>query len=1241
MTLLFLNNLQDLKEIQKISYLKFIFQNLKDGFKKILGQEDHLIPEENLLISMGIQELVNLKFIYPKLNYANCKRQRITYDFTVKVPIILILTIILEDFIIIKYRYFYGRIPLLTSDGTYLINGCERIVVNQLIKKPGVTFKKIRGPGKKFIYFANIISSNNCQTRIYLDEIQEIEKKKRKLIKINWDDIFYIEKNNNIIKFETYEYKDIYNAQEKFNFKQFIIITKTVKSFRKNIKQKNIKQKNINKNIFRSFKFFKKYNFKKKNLSSDYEKLNSNYQKNCLVDIILKKNNPFLSQYELKKWRKKNKNFTKIHAVRPPLPYTNYKKGLFEDIDTSLVIDKSQLLKFYNISTDNIKFKLLSNFRFTKYSYSTKDLSIKYNYDTYIRTLNIKKKIIKNYFDNKKLYLGFLGRDSFNKRFGFNKLHYNFVYDFSKKKYMTINDFIDIFNKLYDIKYNYDNVDNIDNLDFKQIKSSGEFLKKYFNEDLKKKFEEKNEGFLISSFVGLISPIYNFFVTTQISQYADQINPLSTLAHKRKLSLFGPGGLERERINLNLRDINPTQFSKICFIETSEGRNAGVVTTLALTSRISKNLSLEAPYIFVNNKIYSTSNLVFLDAAYEKKSLISFENCLENFKKISFLKKEILIRKNLDFLVKNFKELNYLTLSPIQTLSLGISIIPFVEHNDGNRALMGSNMQRQAVPLLNSNRAIVGIGREYNIASDSKFVIRSYSEGIIKYIDNKIIFLKDTKNQFIYYNLPKSFITNQYLISFFKSSVWINEKVYSGEIIAASSNIIENELALGSNLTLAYMTWEGYNFEDAIIINENLVTNNTLTSIHTNIYEIIIPLKSFMLNLNYEPIFSSVGILKIGSYVYPGSSILEIKTNLLHKEEDEEYFNNFLDNFGSSILKIKTNLLYKEDEEYFSNFLDSSNKRINYTLSPEFKFEGRLVKTEVHVKGDQIIFKLRIAKHTQIEVGDKLSGRHGNKGIISRILPSNEMPYLPNGDTIDLIVNPLGVPSRMNVGQLFECLLGISGEKLGFRYKVFPFDETISKNSSRILVHTFMYKSMYKLKRSWFYNDDLSGKILLRDGRTGEYYDNKIIVGKAYILKLIHLVEDKIHSRALGPYSSITEQPLQGSANAGGQRFGEMEVWALEAHGSSVTLQELLTIKSDNLDAREEIYLALKKKNLKNLPIPVLPEIFILLINEFKALILDTSFNNSQKSLYFSTNNKLNLFKYLENRLKIKTKLEA
>jgi DNA-directed RNA polymerase subunit beta len=1212
MALLFLNNLQDLAEIQKVSFLKFILYYVKKSLKIFIKKDPKLKPYPKFNIILNLN---NIKLLCPKVSYAFFKNRKITYSFVIKVLISFFKSKLFQK----KYSYverqiLYGQIPLLTSDGTFLINGCERIVVSQIIKKPGVIFKKMLGLSNQFIYIANVINFNRYQTSIFLDEInikQDFEYK--------WEDIFYISKDNNNLKFEYFDDKPdllFYSSQKKINFRQFIFLNKfTNESFTKEqIEEKFVK-------IFNIFNIF--------------QKKNHSYKKHYLVQVILdKRTSIYLKSEKSAKKRKKemkkyfknvkkkeiSENFILITEIYPNLDAICYSNQInpFRNLVISQMIDKSQILKLCNFRT-NFQILNFKNLQFNKDSYSILSLSNQYFYNTSTQNSRIEKEIL----TKDKIHIGALGRDSFNKRFGFNKLKYNFsTFKFNlSNDYLTKKDFIDIFNKLYSIKYNYDDIDNRDDLDYKQIRSCGEFLKinlenffkenylkcKGFNDLCLKQGDTIYLGEIDINLANItISSIYDFFIGTEISQYADQINPLSTLAHKRKLSLFGPEGLQREKIGLKLRNINPTQFNKICFIETSEGRNAGVVTTLALNARISENLGLETPYIFLNcNKRYLSSNLIFLDAAFEKIKLIGFESYFKN------LKKKKLTKKGLDFLNINSKYLEYLTLSPIQTLSLGISIIPFIEHNDGNRALMGSNMQRQAVPLLNCNRSIVGIERDYNIASDSKFVIRSYSEGIIKYHDNSLIMLVDIKNQFLRYSLPKKFITNQYLSLLFKPILWINEKVFNGEIIATSSNIVENELALGSNLTIAYMTWEGYNFEDAIVINETLITNNILTSLHINIHEIIVsPLQIYDLYKSSfnKSIFDYSGILKIGSYVYPGDPIILTK-----------------------LANIFTN----------DNFIKKNYKKVG-RITSDFKFEGRLVKiVSRFLNQDKTLIKLRlfIAKYTQIEIGDKLSGRHGNKGIISRILPNNEMPYLPNGDVIDLIVNPLGVPSRMNVGQLFECLLGISGEKLGIRYKIFPFDETISKNSSRILVNAFMYKTMYKLKRSWFYNINSPGKILLKDGRTGEYYDNAIIVGKSYILKLIHLVEDKIHSRALGPYNSITEQPLEGSANAGGQRFGEMEVWALEAYGSSFTLQELLTIKSDNLDLREEIYLAIKKRNLKMLPIPVLPEIFILLVNELKALILNTSFNTSQKSLYLNMNNKLNLFKYLEDQLKIKKKL--
>lgn len=1082
MALFYLNNLQDLVEVQKISFFNFILKDLKKIF--INYQNPFLKIQDTFYFIIN-----NLKLKFPKITLNTCIEKEETYSFNFK---ILGHTFTIPKgttkISIIKRNYLYANIPLLTTDGTFLINGCERIVISQIIKRPGVYFTSKIGKFNQIVYIATIISSKNRWVRLYLDEISQLNEN---FVVTKWKDIFYISLQDDKIV-------DL-RVQKPLSFK--------------NLKLKNLV---LNQQIFEFFK-------------TSYLNLLFNLQDPNYIYPLLK----------------------------------SYKKSNIQKLEYQ---DK----------------KFLYNFFYGK--------------------------------ESGRFYLDELGRDLFNKKFKIKNCYKNNI--------LSIVDFLNIIKKLYDIKYNLDYVDNIDDLAFKQIRSIGELLKYFFEINLNIQFNSQKANFSTETQFSIDNTyyhtpyIYNFFVTSQLSQFADQTNPLSTITHKRKISLFGPEGLERERISIKLRDIHSSQYNRICPIETSEGQNAGIVTTLALNARISKYLNLESPYIFIkNSKIYLNSNLLFLDNIQEKIISIGFKNCRKIFDEISSFEDNILCKDQSNFIFKNINEIDGLVLSPLQMLSIGISLIPFVEHNDGNRALMGSNMQRQAVPLLNSNRSLVGTERDYNVAFNSDFVIHSYSTGILEYVSNQYIFIRDTQNQILRYILPKDFDNNQYLPILFKPTMWTNEKIFAGEIIASSSNIIENELALGSNLTVAYMTWEGYNFEDAIIINENLITNNILTSIHIDLHEEYTRLDWFHY-VDFNNIFDFNGILKLGSYIYSEGPVIQ-QTKIM--------------TFDPSFFLDK---LTKKPTE-LAQYLIKDFIRIPSTI------EGRLVKIKKYKTLEQDLFKIRfyLIRYSQIEIGDKLSGRHGNKGIISRILPKHEMPFMPNGDTVDLILNPLGVPSRMNVGQLFECLLGISGEKLGLRYKIYSFDESIVRNMSRIITNLFMSKTLYNFKRSWFYNKMSPGKLFLKDGRTGEYFDNSIMIGKAYILKLIHIIEHKIHARSLGPYSAITEQPLEGRANEGGQRFGEMEVWALESYGSSFTLQELLTLKSDNLEARDQIYYYLKNNNLTYLPIPVLPEAFILLINELRGLSLNIFFGKSDKNLYEKTYKKLSLFQYLESHLNLNKKI--
>ncbi len=902
------------------------------------------------------------------------------------------------------------------------------------------------------------------------------------------------------------------------------------------------------------------------------------------------------------------------------------------------------LLKFFGINSNEI----FDNLKYSKHL-DKNIFNKKSNFSIEFDTFNF----IKNIFFNTKsgcLSIGELGRYNFNK-----KLNINLP---KKIKTLTSLDFLKIIDSLLELKYYNKLNDDIDNIKNKQIRSVGDLIQNQFriglfrlernliyedctvniqqiNLDLDNKIDKNH---LLIDPRHITSSIKEFFNLSQLSQFMDQINPLSEMTHKRKISLFGPNGLKRDHISTSIRDIQTSHYGKICPIETPEGQNAGLINSISLYSRINFLGLLETPYFIIKDlKIRNNKKVFYLNSEQEENISIAVDDLFLKNNKV--FKKYISTKFNNNFILKELKDINFITTIPNQIISLATNLIPFVEHNDPNRALMGSNMQRQAVPLLYNQKAIVGTGFESNAICDSGMILKNYCEGTVILASNRFIKIKDTFNQLITYKLKKYLKSNQETCINQQSIVWPGEYVFSGQIIADGPSTKDGELALGRNLILAYMPWEGYNYEDAIIINENLVTNNILTSIH--IEEIDVEINSSYTNYekltNKLPYISNFevrnlnknGIVKLGSYVFPN----DILVGKLTKIEDE---------ISPEVKLLRA--LYTNEEENFKN----TSFRVPNTT------EGRVIdiriilnksKKENDILGFELkkeIIRIYIAQIRKIQIGDKLAGRHGNKGIVSKILSNQDMPFLPNGKTIDIIFNPLGVPSRMNVGQVFESLLGLSSLKLGKRFKIQPFDELFGNEASRILINQKNKESVYSEKENWYFNPNYTGKILLRDGRNGEYFDNPITVGVSYIIKLIHLVEDKIHSRSVGPYSMINEQPLAGKAQNGGQRFGEMEVWALEAFGSSNTLQEILTIKSDDIDGRTDIYDSIIFNNKIEKPSINIPESFTALIRELNALGLDLSLKKIDKFFDISLDLKevdKDLFKELEERLNLRNLL--
>nr|YP_010443924.1 RNA polymerase beta subunit [Chattonella marina]UTE94811.1 RNA polymerase beta subunit [Chattonella marina] len=801
-------------------------------------------------------------------------------------------------------------------------------------------------------------------------------------------------------------------------------------------------------------------------------------------------------------------------------------------------------------------------------------------------------------FDVKFYELGKIGRLSLNKRLGLDFLN--------DTKTITAQDIFAILDYFSSVKSFLP--DDIDDLRNRRIRSVGELLENQFRiglNRLEKNIAEKiricdKAALRPSNIINprpLVASIKEFFGSSQLSQYMDQINPLAELAHKRRISALGPGGLNADRVTLAARDIHPTQYGRICPIETPEGQNVGLVSTLSSYAKVNYNGFIETPYFKVKEgKILYDQPPIYLTAAEEEYVKIAAADVKRNSEGC-FIDDVVVTKFHQEFVLTPPKEVELVSVSPIQIISVAASLIPFLEHNDANRALMGANMQRQAVPLLYPQKPIVGTGIELQITNDSGLNVNAIKPGIVEYVSSEKIIIKSFGKSKNTYLLNKYQRSNQDTCINQKPLVWVGEEVRTGQIIADGPATEGGELSLGQNLTVAYMPWEGYNFEDAILVSDKLVYANLFTSIHIEKYETEVQqtktgpetVTSDIPFVNHKNVMNldEHGVICVGTLVQP-------RDILVGKVTPKTEFD-----------QLPEARLLKAIFGYKAPDVRDTSLRVPNGVSGrviDVKIFREEKKAEGPVKVNSLI-RVFIAQIRKIRVGDKIAGRHGNKGVISRILPHQDMPFLPDGTVVDIILNPLGVPSRMNVGQIFECLLGLAMDNLGKRFKIVPFDEMYQNEASRVLINQKLREAATKTGKPWLFNSYSPGKVLLTDGRTGEKFDNPILVGRSYILKLVHLVDDKIHSRSTGPYSLITQQPVGGRSQNGGQRFGEMEVWALEAFGAAYTLQELLTIKSDDMQGRDKVLNSIVCG--QRIPKSGIPESFKVLIRELQSLGLD------------------------------------
>ena len=802
-------------------------------------------------------------------------------------------------------------------------------------------------------------------------------------------------------------------------------------------------------------------------------------------------------------------------------------------------------------------------------------------------------------------------------------------------KHITLEDIFASINYVIHLDYGYGNVDDIDHLGNRRIRSVGELLQNQFRIGLSRMERVVRER-MTTQDLAVVTPqalinvrpvtaaIKEFFGSSQLSQFMDQNNPLSELTHKRRLSALGPGGLSRDRAGFEVRDVHHSHYGRMCPIETPEGPNIGLINTLATFARINEYGFIEAPYRKVDQsgeEPVVTDEFIYVTA--DEEEIYNVAQANEPLDEEGhFVHKKVSGRRKEEIIEVDRKQVQLMDVSPKQMVSVATALIPFLENDDANRALMGSNMQRQAVPLLVTDSPVVGTGMEYKTAKDSGICIIAKNPGVVERVSADEIVVRNDNSQRDVYKLIKYQRSNQSTCLNQKPIVDLGQRVEADQIIADGASTCKGELALGKNPLIGFMTWEGYNYEDAVLLSEKLVQEDVYTSVHISEFEA----DARDTKLGPEEITRDIpnvgedalkdlddrGIIRIGAEVRPNDILV-----------------------GKVTPKGETELT-AEERLLRAIFGEKAREVRDTSLRVPHGETGIIVDVKVFTRenGDDVgpgvnqLVRVYIAQKRKISVGDKMAGRHGNKGVVSRVLPVEDMPFLPNGRPLDIVLNPLGIPSRMNIGQVLETHLSLAAKALGWKISTPVFDgaNEIDIMDTLEMANDYVNTSWEEFSEKWkpLLNGDIydelyanrdhreewkgvalgrDGKVQLRDGRSGEPFDNRVTIGFMHYLKLHHLVDEKIHARSTGPYSLVTQQPLGGKAQFGGQRFGEMEVWALEAYGAAYTLQEILTVKSDDIVGRVKTYEAIVKG--ENIPEPGVPESFKVLLKELQSLALD------------------------------------
>ncbi|MCF7943031.1 MAG: DNA-directed RNA polymerase subunit beta [Spirochaetia bacterium] len=1128
--------LPNLVDIQLSSYEKFLQrETLSRGERPALQGLEEVFQSIFPIESPGgdlVLEYVgytldeeNIKF-----NENECKQKGLTYSVPIKAKINLIF---LDTGEIRQKHIYIGDIPLMTERGTFIVNGAERVVVSQIHRSPGVIFSNEKG-----IYSSRIIPYRGSWLEF------EIDQKK---------DLIYT----------------------KIDRKKRILATLFLRALGYESREKILE-------VY--------YKSRKVTLSDDQ------LIKDSLVDTVLFKD-IFVddeSQTDGETVRKKlYKAGDKLHPHEiDELIHSGIAEVEVIDFGNSESLHSQMILRCFEV--EEAKYTRVEE----GHDEPTREDALVAIYTVLMPgepiTLESAEKDLNTMFFTYRRYdLGRVGRYKLNKKFDYETM--------IEEPVLTRLDIVNTIRHLVQVYIGEANIDDIDHLGNRRIRSVGELLQNQLKtaftrmeriskERMNLEAETVKPQDLIS-IKPIVAAIKEFFGSSQLSQFMDQVNPLAELTHKRRLNALGPGGLSRDRAGFEVRDVHYTHYGRMCPIETPEGPNIGLIVSLANYTRVNDYGFLETPYRKVKDG-RALKEVEYLSAIDEEKYFIAQANAsIDTSGK--FLDDMVSVRKSGDYITKEPKDIQYMDISPKQVISVATSLIPFLEHDDANRALMGSNMQRQAVPLLFPEPPRVGTGMEAKTAYDSGVLIKARRAGTVTSVTSYEIVVEPDNPEIIgdvdRFIVQKFQRTNQDTCFNQKPIVNLGQKVVKGQVLADGPATKSGELALGRNVLVGFVPWNGYNYEDAILISEKVVKEDIFTSIH--IKEFTIDVRETKLgpekltrdipNTSEKSLeqLDEDGIIRIGAKVKPGY-ILVGKVTPKSESDTTPEFKLLNSIFGEKAKEVR----------------DTSLKVPHGTEGTVIDIQ-RLKRSE----GDDLppgvdeIVKVLVAKKRKLKEGDKMAGRHGNKGVVARVLPEEDMPYMEDGTPLDICLNPLGVPSRMNIGQLLETQLGWAAVQLNEWY------------STPVFQSATMEQIEEKMKEAGI---PVNSKAWLRDGRTGEFFVNQVFTGYVYILKLAHLVDDKMHARSTGPYSLVTQQPLGGKAQFGGQRLGEMEVWALEAYGAANTLQELLTIKSDDMNGRVKIYESIvKDEPASNAG---MPESFNVLVQELRGLALDMSIYDSK-----------------------------